>query len=1276
VTVHLVSAPPTGEQLGAPVPEHRIRDKATRPPVDPRLLRFDRAVPRLLAVGGLLALVTAVALIVQAAALGGIVARTFLHGAGLADHTTSLVWLVGAVIVRAGATWLTQLLAQRTSAQVKSGLRRAVVARQARRPPGDAQQDTGALAAALTDGIDALDGTFGGYLPALLTGIIVPITIVVYVVTIDLTSALILVVTLPLIPLFMVLIGLASRAATRKRFAALTGLSSQLLVVLQGLTIVRVTRSSTRVGEAVRAAAERLRTTTLETLRVAFISALALEMLAALGVATVAVVAGVRLAEGTGVEFEAVLIALLLAPEAFWPLRQVGQQFHANEDGAAAADRLLDLLGDDSEVAGAGGEMAGPGRGDLLGVPRAGLPDPARVAIHLDGATVIYPGRETPALDAVDLIIGPGERLAVVGVSGAGKSTLAALLLGLRGPDAGRISVGGDPSVPVPVDHPAWQARCAWVPQSPAELRGTVREVVSLGVTPEPNEVAVRDVLEAVGLAADVAALPEGLDTVIGAGGRGLSVGQRRRVAIARALLRPAGLVILDEPTGDLDVDAERAVRNAIDRLAAERTVVLLTHRITVADGCDRVVVLDSGRVVESGTPAQLQVAAGPYARLRSAASPLCPHEVAPTVGLVPRAIGTVDAALDIETGEPGATGPVGGLGTVVSRPGDRPWQVHLRQLAALLRPHRRQLALAVGMGSITPLAGVVLVAVSTYLISRTASQPNLLDLTVVIVSVRALSVGKGVSRYLERLAGHDVALRVVVDLRQHAFERLLPQAPAGLARWRSGDVLARVVADVERLQLALVRGVIPTLGAATATVALVAIGSMLLPASGPILLLGLSAAGIGVPLVAWRLARRPEQCLATARGDLGAELVELLQAAPELRLLGQIEHAERRIDDLDAVVLEADRSGVARAGGSDAAVQLVLGMTVLALVLVTVPAVGGGQLDGVLLASVLVLALAGAEVVGPLPQASRALVTAGTAAARLREVLDTPPPAPDPPAPLGGSATSAPTGPAGAVHQRAAIDVVSPGPSSPGPSLSLDRVGASYPDSVARAVEDITLTLMPGRRVAVVGRSGAGKSTLAMLSVRFLDPVNGQVLLGATPLPMLLGDQIRSAVALSPQSGQVLASTIRAELTLSAPGASDDRLHAALVAARLDGFVAGLPDGLETPIGEGGAWLSGGQRHRLALARTLLVDAPLLVLDEPTADLDAITGRGFLTDALRSAGDRGVLLLTHDLRALPVVDEVVVVDAGRVIARGRHAELMATDQAYADRLALDLPVG
>lgn len=1235
--------------------------------MDPRLLRFDPSVPRLLGIGALLALITALALLVQATALGSIAARTFLDGAPLGDHIHLLWWLAGAVAVRAAATWATALLGHRTAARVKSALRRAVVTEVARRPPGEVDEDTGGLAAALTDGIDALDGVFGGYLPALLAGIIIPVTIVVYVATIDPTSAVVLVVTLPLIPVFMVLIGLAARAATRRRFRALTGLSGQLLAVLQGLTVVHVTRSAARVGAAVRDGAERLRTTTLETLRVAFLSALALELLAALSVATVAVIAGVRLAEATGITFEPVLIALLLAPEAFLPLRNVGAQFHANEDGAAAADRLLDLLEDSGPDAGARGPVTADPAGTDASTPHATVaqpgartpptppaPDPAATPIRLHGVGVTYPDRAAPALTEVDLELAPGERVAILGASGAGKSTLASVLLGLRRPGTGTVTVG-DLDLAA-LDAAAWHARAAWVPQDPAQLRGTVREVVTLGCPSRPADTEVVRALTAVGLAAEVAALPDGLDTRIGAEGRGLSAGQRRRLAIARALLRPAGLVVLDEPTGDLDVDAERAVRDALRSLAGQRTVVLLTHRGPVAADADRVVVLDEGRVVEAGPPRELAAAGGAYAALVAASAPLIPAEVAdvapvhhppvagepaqaPTDGHEQRREGDRTTAPSAEVD---AAEHVG-----LTSADQLTWRARARELAALLRPHRRPLAIAVGAGALTPLAGIVLVAVSTYLISRTALRPNLLDLTAVIVSVRALSIGKGVSRYVERLAGHDVALRVVVDLRLQVFQRLLPQAPAGLARWRSGEVLSRVVADVERLQLALVRGVIPVLGGALASLVVVVIGAALLPAAGPVLLVGLLVAGLGVPLVAWRLARRPEQRLATARGALSAELVDLLQAAPELRLLGQLEAAEARVTHLDAEVVRADRAGIARTGGSDAAVQLVLGLTAVALVLVAVPAVVAGELDGVLLASVLILAIASAEAVGPLPMASRALVTAGTSLARLAEVWDAPPPAPDP--------------------------AVTPGVEvAPRPPLVLDGVSATYPGSTAPAVRALHLELSPGRRVAVVGRSGAGKSTLASLSVRFLDPETGVVHLDGTALTRLAGEAVRGTVALSPQDARVLAGTFRDELHLAAPDTEGRYLDAALAAAGLAGFVASLPRGLDTPIGEAGNRLSGGQRHRLALARTLLVGAPLVVLDEPTADLDAVTGRAFLADALAAAGERGVLLLTHDLRALPVVDEVIVLDRGRIVARGHHEQLLASDPAYAARLHLD----
>jgi ATP-binding cassette, subfamily C, bacterial CydCD len=1303
-----------GGELGAPLPGQRIRTRAMRPPVDPRLLRLDPSVPRYLAVTGGLALVTAAALIAQATALAAVVARSFLAGAVLADLRGWLVVLLAAVGVRAAATWATDLVAQRTSAGVKSRLRAAVIDRVTRRPPGEEADSAGALASALTDGIDALDGTFGGYLPALVAGLVVPVAIVGWLVAVDLTSALVLGVTLPLIPLFMVLIGLAARAATRRRFRALSDLSGHLLAVLQGLTTIRVARASDRVARRVRDAGERLRRTTLETLRVAFVSALALELLAALAVATIAVIAGVRLAEGTGAAFEPVLVALLLAPDAFLPLRRVGQQFHANEDGAAAAERLLDLLDAPTDSCGRTASAPGsalPGRTSPVGSSapsgRTPAPDPASAPVRLERVTVTHSGRPLPALDRVDLTVRPGEQLAILGASGAGKTTLATVLLGLRAPDQGRVVVG---TVDVAdLDPDAWHARLAWVPQAPADLGGTVRELVTLG-HPAPASVpdaAVLDALAAVGLDAEVAALPAGPDTRVGPAGRGLSTGQRRRVAIARALVRPAGMLVLDEPTGDLDVHSERAVRTALAGLRGRRSVVVLTHRVALASRADRVVVLDAGRLAEVGTPTELARRDGPYAALVAASRPLTESDLpactrpASASAESPSTHPPSASAKSPSTHPPSAsaespsTRPAGAsaespppiqdplanvadAATTADAAGHpRPLRQAVDTLRGLLHPHRRQLALAVTAGTITPLAGIVLVALSTYLIARAALRPNLLDLTVVIVGVRALSLLKATSRYTERLAGHDVALRSGVDLRTHAYLWLVPQAPAGLARHRVGEVLDRVVADVDRLQLALVRGVVPLIGGLLAATATAILAALLLPAAGTVLAFGLALAAVGVPFVASRLARRPERELAAARGRLTAELVDVLQAAPELRLLGRLGPARHHLAGVDAEVVRLDRSTVARGGGADALVQLVLGLSAVGIVLVAVPAVAAGTLDGVVLGALVVLALAAIEAVGPLPSSARALVAAGAAAQRLREVLDVPPPAPDPVAAL-----AEPVAALASVPLRVAADPVAPVSvpavaSAPPecPLLVVDGVSARYPGAPQPAVRDLALEVRPGRSVAVVGRSGAGKSTLANLTVRFLDPEVGEIRLDAVPLTALTGDEVRGVVALAPQDAHVFEGTLASNLRLAAPDAEDEVLWEALAAAQLEGWVRELPDGLATTVGERGSRLSGGQRHRLALARTLLMGAPLVVFDEPTADLDPVTGRGFLRDALRAASGRGVVVLAHDLRVLPVVDDVVVLEAGRIVARGSHRRLLTTDAAYAARWELDTTV-
>ena len=1183
-----------------------------RPPVDPRLLRFDPAVRRHLALTVVFATVSAAALVVQAAGLAAVVARTFLGGAGLVQLRAPLGWFAAAVATHAVATWATAALGQRTSSTVKSRLRTAVLGGVAR---GEVEPDTdtGGLVATLTDGADAIDGTFVGYLPALARAAVVPPVLLVAAWTRDATTAVILALTLPLVPVFMVLIGLAARRATRRRFRSLTALSGQLLAVLEGLPTIRAARAVATVRHSVRTAADRLRVTTMQTLRVAFLSALVLELLSALGVATIAVFAGVRLTRGEAT-LEPVLFALLLAPDAFLPLRHLGQQFHANEDGAAAADRLLALLEPDEVPPVADGHRRRP------------APDPARVPVRLDHLTVVHPGRATPALTDVSLTLEPGSQVAVLGPSGAGKTTLLSVLVGLHAPTAGAVRVG---DVPLgDLDPDAWHARIAWVPHRPTPLRGSVREVVALGL---PDDLVVADealwrTLAEVGLDEDVRTLPQGLDTLVGSGGAQLSAGQQHRLALARALLRPAGLVVLDEPSGDLDAASERLLLAALDRFRSRRTVLVVTHRVAVAERADRVVVLDGGRLVEQGRPADLRRADGAFAGLVAASRPLEPDELRPAApDLTP---------LPGASSGPGAAAPA--TATATSAP----------MLRGALRAHLRPLALAVFSGALTPVTGIALVSVSTGLIAAAAVTDNVLELMVAIVAVRALALGKAVTRYAERRAGHDVALRVVADLRTTTFDRLAERAPAGLAAHRTGDLLARVVGDLDRLQTALVRGVVPLASGTIAGAAVVAATAALFPPAAAVLAAAVVAAGLLIPAWSWWRARRPARALAAARGRLAAELVDLLAAAPELRLLGRVSPALERVQAADTAVARHDGSLAARAARADVLVQVVLGATVLALAAVGVPAVGRGTLDGVLFGAIVVLGLALAEAVAPLPVAVQSLTSARAAARRLGAVLDAPPP-------VDGATGSG-------------LAVAGP--------LVADRVDARYPRADRDAIIGLDLVVPPGRRVAVVGRSGAGKSTIANLVVRFLDPRGGTLTLTGTDLRDLPGDDLRAIVGLTPQQAHVFAGTIADNLRLVRPGADDAALWAALRAAKVDGFVAELPRGLDTPVGERGAALSAGQRHRLALARTLLARPPVLVLDEPSADLDTITGRAFLRDALRAAGDRSVLLLTHDLRVLPVVDEVVVLDGGRPVARGRHADLLATDPGYAARWALAGP--
>ena len=544
-----------------------------------------------------------------------------------------------------------------------------------------------------------------------------------------------------------------------------------------------------------------------------------------------------------------------------------------------------------------------------------------------------------------------------------------------------------------------------------------------------------------------------------------------------------------------------------------------------------------------------------------------------------------------------------------------------LGRLLALAGAPRSRVALSVGLGAATVLCGVGLMAIAGYLISRAAEQPAVLSLTVAIVGVRFFGLARPLVRYFERLASHDLALGTLGHARVRVYERVEPLAPSQLGADRQGDLLSRLVADVDALQNLYLRGVGPPLVALAAGGVSVGVTAAFLPAAAIVLAGGLVIGGVVVPAAAAVFGRHAEEREASARGDLTAELVETLGGAPELAVYGHVDERLGRLRKADGALVRSARRAAFADGLGEGLRLLVTGATVAGVLAVAVSAHAAGNLDRVLIAMLALLALASFEAVQPLPQAARELGETLAAGRRVLELTDRVPATRDPeePAPI---------------------------PEEPF-AVALEGVRARYADGEPPALDGVDLRLEPGRRVALVGPSGAGKTTVANLLVRFLDPEAGRVTLAGRDLRDYSQEEVRSAIAVAGQDSHLFSTSIRENVALGRPDATDGEIEGALRRARILDWVRGLPDGWHTLAGEEGRELSGGQRQRLVVARALLADAPVLVLDEPTAHLDSFTAARLMDDVLEATRDRTLLLITHREEGLERMDEVLTLEDG-----------------------------
>ncbi|MFG2369910.1 thiol reductant ABC exporter subunit CydD [Streptomyces sp. NPDC048504] len=1142
-------------------------------PIDPRLLRYARATRLfLMAVVGLGA-VGALLVIAQAMLIAEVVVGAFQHRMSVGDLGTPLLLLATVAVGRALVSWLTELAAHRASAAVKSELRGRLLERSVELGPGWLSgQRTGSLVALATRGADALDDYFSRYLPQLGLAIVVPVAVLARIVTEDWVSAAIIVGTLPLIPLFMVMIGWATQSRMDRQWQLLSRLSGHFLDVVAGLPTLKVFGRAKAQAESIRRITGEYRQATMRTLRIAFVSSFALELLATLSVALVAVTIGMRLVHGD-MDLYIGLVVLVLAPEAYLPLRQVGAQYHAAAEGLAAAEQIFSVL--------------------ETPVPASGTTEVPSDALAFEGVTVRYPGRSADAVSDASFAVAPAETVALVGPSGSGKSTLLNALLGFVRPTEGRVRVGGVDLTDVDLER--WRSRIAWVPQRPQLYAGTIAENVRLA-RPDADDTAVRRALADAGALDFVDALPEGIGSVLGEDGAGLSAGQRQRLALARAFLADRPVLLLDEPTAALDGATEAEVVEAVRRLAVGRTVLLVVHRPALLAVADRVV-----RVTEG------------VAATRAEATPTTPET------RIVQEISVSSTAAD----EP-ETRLAAHAGGVLSR------------VRAMSGARRGRLTLALLLGSLALGSAVGLMGTSGWLISRASQQPPVLYLMVAVTATRTFGIGRAVFRYAERLVSHDAVLRMLADTRVAVYRRLERLAPAGLRDTRRGDLLSRLVADVDALQDYWLRWLLPAGVAVAVSATTVGFTAWLLPEAGAALAVGLLAAGVGVPLVTGAVARRAERRLAPARGALAIRVTELLTGTAELTVAGALPARTAEAKRADSTLTRiASRAATATALG-DGLTALISGLTVAATALLAAQAVAAGRLSGVLTAVVVLTPLAAFEAVLGLPLAVQYRQRVRKSAERVYEVLDAPEPVREPERPRQAPATPFP--------------------------LVVQGLAARHTGQDRDALTGLDLTLEKGRRVAVVGSSGSGKTTLAQVLLRFLDADSGTYTLAGVDAYALDGDDVRRLVGLCAQDAHLFDSSVRENLLLAKKDATEDELRAALERARLLDWADGLPEGLDTLVGEHGARLSGGQRQRLALARALLADFPVLVLDEPAEHLDLATADALTADLLAATEGRTTLLITHRLAGLEDVDEVIVLDEGRVVQRGPYAGLASVE--------------
>jgi ATP-binding cassette subfamily C protein CydCD len=1186
---------------------------------DWRLYELTRGVRLRVALAALLGLIAVGAGVARLAISGVVIFRVF-QGDAFSTLALPLTAVGALIVVRGLFQYWQNAVSHHAAAAVKIRLRRELYEHcQELGPSRFDRQRTGDVILTLVEGVERLETFFGQYLSQFAVSAVAPVLIFVFMAVLDLQIGLIFLA----FAVFTLLVPAAfqrwNRSRGRTRRDAYGAMGADFLDSVQGLSTLKAFGQSKRRGvELARRARDLYRGSMGVEAANGATSGISMLGMAA-GAAVALGVGAVRVADGD-MELRTLLIVLMLGVEVFRPLRELTQLYHTGVLAISAAESVFKLM--DTPV-----EVHDPGRAGVSSSHETLEPE-----VAFEDVTFAYDEGRRPAVEGVSFTLRRGETLGVVGASGAGKSTLVWLMLRFYDPQDGRITLGGRNIRELPFN--ALRDRIAVVTQDTYLFTGTVEENLRFGKPDASNEevVAAARAANAHGFIMD---LPDGYETQVGERAVRLSGGQRQRIAIARALLKDAPILVLDEALSNVDAENEALIQEALDRLMEGRTTLIIAHRLSSIVGADRILVMDAGRQVEVGTHAELVGSGGTYAAL------MANQQTGDDLVFAP----SLPAAGPIEPGE--AVAPESR-----KAPGDTASErlgflTAWARLLGMIGPARPQMALTFLLGLANHGSTIALGVVSALLVGNVLNGEDLTGLLVLLAVVVPLSA---LFFFAEGWQSHDMAHRLLAEMRIDLFDKLEPLAPAYMVRRRSGDLVSVVGGDVETIEFFFAHTITPMFVAIIVPGAVLGVLAVLSWPLAVVLAPFLIAVAVS-PFYALRRSEGLGEEVRERLGDLHAFMADGIQGMREVSAFGQGRRRAERMTEKGWAYARYQLSFLKSQASQIGFIEAMTGVGGLAVLAMGVWLVVEGQIDRRTLPLATLLAMSSFTPVGELARTMKQLMETLAATRRILAVHDE----------------------QVLVHDGRGIPAALEDDGKGAPSVAFDGVAFAYGTGERRALDGVSFDVEPGRTVALVGRSGAGKTTSANLVLRFWDPTGGRLSLAANDLRDFELDALRGSIALVSQDTYLFNTTVRENLRLGRPDATDVEIEEAARQANAHDFIASFPDGYDTNVGERGMQLSGGERQRVSIARALLKNAPVLILDEATSHLDAVSETQVRQALGRLMEGRTTLVIAHRLSTIRDADSIVVLDSGRVVEQGTHAELLERGDLYAQLVSTQL---